>query len=319
MLRRGRCPVVASRLAATPMLCARRSVSAEEQAEIEREAKLRQDFMKKKMEVAQSGSFMERMRAQAELAQAQMNAMQQQKQQGGGGGAGAGTPWGAGSGPGNVRTLSIGSMLWSSLIYSMALYLLIAVYYMRKPQSSFMSFQGIPQFAVPAEVTVAYLAVRILLSSSKQQELQKGYEAFSLTNPDYNFYQYLTAMQPNALQGVSTSQGEFLAALASVARGTGGMAWTSSMAKVSRFGDDAKRIDDAMANLRRDYGMHVAAPVGMGGGPAQSYGVPQGQQAYGYGGAHYNYGGGYPQQGQYYPQQGQQQLHQQSPKAPESA
>ena len=48
MLRRGQCTSKAT-FGAVSSLCARRHVSAEEQAEIDREAKLRQDFMKKKM------------------------------------------------------------------------------------------------------------------------------------------------------------------------------------------------------------------------------------------------------------------------------
>ena len=294
MLRRGQCTSKAT-FGAISSLSARRYVSAEEQAEIDREAKLRQDFMKKKMEQAQSGSFFQRVQAQAELAQAQMQAMQQQKQQGGGnaganaGGAGGNAganPWGPGSGPGNMRSVSIGSMLWSSLLYSMAIYLVIAVYYMRKPQSSVLSFNGAPQWAVPVETTVAYLAVRVLLTSDKQQELQSGYDAFVKTNPNLSFYQWLSTYQPNALAGTTTTQAEFLNALVAVARGTGNTSWTTAISRVSRWGDNGARVDSAMANLRRDHAQHLNAPIPAGSGHTPGYGntMPSGQQAYGYGG-----------------------------------
>uniref|UniRef100_A0A7S1M4Z0 Uncharacterized protein n=1 Tax=Neobodo designis TaxID=312471 RepID=A0A7S1M4Z0_NEODS len=313
MLRRGRCPTIVVTRAAMPALCARRGVSAEEQAEIEREAKLRQEFMKKKMQQAQNGSFFQRVQAQAELAQAQMNAMKQQQaqQQGGAGGAPGGNPWGAG-GPPQMRAFSLGAMMWTAFLWSMALYLILAVWQMRKPQAATMAWQGAPQWAIAPESTAAFFAVRTLLSSSRQRELQSEYEEFSKMNPTISFYTWLTMYKPNVLAGNNVSQAEFLAALSNVARATGDGAWTKVFTRISRWGDEKSHVDAVMDKLRSEYSQYIAAPVpaGMGHTPGYGMNMPSGHQAYGYGSntsPSYNYGSyQQPQQQQQWGQQQQQ-------------
>ena len=239
-----------------------RFVSAEEQAELDREAKLRQDFMKKRTANQGNGFFGQIMQA-AQEAQARM---EQQKAGGAGGSSSSSgstpfgsSPFGANAGAAGGARPNMGSFLYGLLVYTTAFYMLVITFQMRKEQPMAMAVSGAPRWAPATETMVAYFAVRILLGSSKQQELQDGFASYRKSNPNVDFYQYLLTVQPHALQGNTTTAAELLNTLAAVSRGTGGqMEWATHLGRISRWGDDKSRVDAGMANIKRQYPQYVA-------------------------------------------------------------
>jgi hypothetical protein len=212
--------------------------SSDDQAELEREKKLREQFEKKMQPPAGGGSFFQRM--------TQPPPGMSWPQPGAGG-------WQQGAGGAGGQRRSFGDIMYGAFVYSLAFYLLVITYQMRKPQSVAMVVQGMPHFASPPEVTAAYLAVRILLPTAKQNELQAGFETFRQSYPQHNFYHYLCMMHPNVLAGRTTSQQELFAALVAVCTSQPDMKWTRVLSRVSRWGDDAARVDTVLDNIRREF------------------------------------------------------------------
>jgi hypothetical protein len=252
-----------ARLVAGPsaVLQQRRMVSKDEQEELNREARLRQSFVKGKAQSSGFPSF-----------------------------PGLPSSWTPPGGSGPIGEQPSGrarfERLYTVLVYFTCIYSIIAVWQGRDDQSPMSLTQGLPWWAVSGDTVVASLLSRVLLPVRKQRELQSDFSEFLKQYPQYNYAQFLAVRHPDLFSGNMTRQADVLMALVGAFNSSSDLqVATSIVTNAKRGGDIPSKIDAIAEGVRMDFPLAFAGmqqvqqpPVSqqqyVGGGSPVFYAMP---------------------------------------------
>lgn len=140
--------------------------------------------------------------------------------------------------------------------FAASIYLIMMVSNMRNPNSPLMVLQGLPWWQVPADTMLAFGLIRLLVSVREQRAIKTDFESATRQEPQLGLVQFLNRRYPTVLAGHRTQQAEILAALSACHLATRDFKVSDTIYRVVRekgTRDSKATIDALMEALNVDF------------------------------------------------------------------